>query len=309
MPDDATQVVLEIALAETDDFARIIEFNYLLNTGNGLTSEDLALPQPSQDRARPGWALLRARLPLRATAAQVIAVAQRQVGVYESPAGSNNVLFDRWYGLIGPWCAMFMSWCFAQAGSPLGISTAKGFAYCPAGVDYFKANGRWSSRPSVGALVFYQWAGQSRPCHVGIVYQVDADGTIWTIEGNTSTGTAGSQSNGGIVARRHRTTTYVVGYGLPDYTQPAPPLQRDRFLYLKQPPFVGLDVKGVRRALRIAGNTHLNGDSYAYTQDVADVVNLFNARHHIMDPKDKTKVARGVVPDTWPALRKIPGVH
>lgn len=30
--------------------------------------------------------------------------AQSQIGIKESPAGSNRVKYSRWYGLIGPWC-------------------------------------------------------------------------------------------------------------------------------------------------------------------------------------------------------------
>lgn len=297
-----TDVVMNIVLADNDEFARILEANNLVSTGNGLTPED-PLDQPDQTVGLSSRALsLLARTPLRTTAAQVLAVAASQVGVMESPPGSNNVLYDRWYGLRGPWCAMFVSWVFDQCRSDLNISTTKGFAYCPAGVEYFKANGRWSKTPQVGAIVFYQWADQDRPCHTGIVYKVGADGTIWTIEGNTSAGTAGSQSNGGMVARRHRSTTYVVGYGLPDYSAAPAPTRRDPFFYLKQPPFTGLQVRGVRHALRAAGNRHLP-EGNVYDRQTADLVNLLNANHKIKDAKGNP--ARGTVPDTWPVLRKF----
>jgi hypothetical protein len=46
---------------------------------------------------------------------------------------------------------------------------------------------------------------------------VHSDGTITTIEGNTTSGAAGNQSNGGGVWRRRRSTSAVVGYGHPKY--------------------------------------------------------------------------------------------
>jgi hypothetical protein len=55
--------------------------------------------------------------------------------------------------------------------------------------------------------------------HVGFVERVRADGTLVTIEGNTSSGTSGSQDNGGGVYRRTRPPAYVVGYGRPAYQE------------------------------------------------------------------------------------------
>lgn len=44
-------------------------------------------------------------------------IAASQVGVKESPFGSNHVKYTEWYGFDGPWCAMFLSWVAHQAGS------------------------------------------------------------------------------------------------------------------------------------------------------------------------------------------------
>jgi hypothetical protein len=58
--------------------------------------------------------------------------------------------------------------------------------------------------------------------HVGIVEAVGAGGAITTIEGNTSSGVAGSQDRGGLVARRARRGS-IVGYGHPAWAgAPAP---------------------------------------------------------------------------------------
>ena len=53
------------------------------------------------------------------TAERLLAIAASQVGVKESPAGSNNVKYNTWYwgkivsGDAWPWCAAFVSWLFA----------------------------------------------------------------------------------------------------------------------------------------------------------------------------------------------------
>lgn len=151
-----------------------------------------------------------------ATTKRVIEIAASQVGVQESPSGSNRVLYSNWYGLIGPWCAMFISWCFYQAGMPLPASTSKGFAYTPSGVAWFKAQKRWyTTSPKVGDVVFFDFPGDgvNRVSHVGIVTATNADGSIDTIEGNTDE--SGGRTGGKVMRRRRRAG--IVGYGRPAY--------------------------------------------------------------------------------------------
>ena len=151
-------------------------------------------------------------------AADVVAVANREVGVLERPV--NRSKYGAWYGLDGQaWCAMFVSWCFDQAGGAnlAAASTGKGFAYCPAGAAWYKKRGQWGTTPRIGAVVFFQFrGGPQRIHHVGIVTGVNPDGSIDTVEGNTSRGTGGSQRDGGGVWRRRRKAG-VAGYGYPDY--------------------------------------------------------------------------------------------
>jgi surface antigen len=96
--------------------------------------------------------------------------------------------------------------------------------------SWYQQKGRADRTPRAGSLVFYNWPGDGvdRIQHVGIVEAVNADGTITTIEGNTTSGVAGNQSAGGGVWRRKRSTSAVVLYGHPAYddapTPPAPAL-------------------------------------------------------------------------------------
>lgn len=129
-----------------------------------------------------------------------------------------------YYGTSGvPYCAMFVSYLFDK----LGI--AEPFlpeAYCP----YMKNKARqagmlvdkYQARP--GDVVLFDWGGDGVCDHVGIV-EKNCGSYLQTIEGNTSTGASGSQSNGGRVARRTRsfnTINCVVRPNYDDSSVPAP---------------------------------------------------------------------------------------
>src|SRR5262245_47942117 len=45
-----------------------------------------------------------------------LATAITQLGVKESPAGSNHCKYTEWYGMVGPWCAMFVTWSYETQG-------------------------------------------------------------------------------------------------------------------------------------------------------------------------------------------------
>ena len=64
-----------------------------------------------QEPVYPGSSAARARL-LRA---------QGELGTKEHPAWSNRCKYTEWYGMTGPWCAMFCTWvdqtCTRRAGS------------------------------------------------------------------------------------------------------------------------------------------------------------------------------------------------
>jgi hypothetical protein len=151
------------------------------------------------------------------TPQDVLNIARKEIGYKET--GNNRNKFGAWYGMNGqPWCAMFVSYCFYTAGMPLPITTDKGFAYCPYGVNWFKQQGCWFKSPKVGDIVLFDFGRKDGIAdHVGIVEKVNADGTITTIEGNTSSTAHGSQSNGGCVARRIRSLNVVQGFGRPAY--------------------------------------------------------------------------------------------
>ena len=149
------------------------------------------------------------------TPSQILQIAAREIGYKESPPGSNGNKFGRWYGMdYQPWCAMFVSYCFYNAGLAIPITTSKGFAYCPYGVKWFKDKGKLFNTPELGDIVFYDWKNDGISDHVGIVEKINTDGSIIAIEGNTS---IGNNSNGGQVMRRTRPRSVIVGFGRPPY--------------------------------------------------------------------------------------------
>ncbi|HMJ33105.1 MAG TPA: CHAP domain-containing protein [Baekduia sp.] len=121
---------------------------------------------------------------------RALAFAQAEVGVTEQPPGSNDAPRIAQYRQatagsgIGPWCSYFVSWAAQQAGAPLG-EAGQGFGSVDAVASWAQRTGRFNAAgsgvpPAAGDLVV--WGGR----HIGIVESVDPDGTIHTIEGNSS---------------------------------------------------------------------------------------------------------------------------
>jgi len=121
----------------------------------------------------------------------VLTIAASQIGTKESPAGSNKQKYGVWYPMNGsPWCAIFVSWCFAQAGYEKLLPSGKRFASCAVGVNGAKSVKRWHAGTSgiqPGDVVFFDWQPNGAADHVGIVESVIKGGIV-TIEGNTGVG-------------------------------------------------------------------------------------------------------------------------
>ncbi len=151
-----------------------------------------------------------------ATTKQVLDIACQELCVSESPPNSNAVKYNDWFygrsvmGADYPWCMAFVQWCFDRAGMRLPYITAS----CDGLLVWYYKNRPKSvyKTPMPGDIVIYNFG------HTGIVEAV-GDGTITAIEGNTSPGPTGSQSNGGMVCRRTRKTSLVRAYIRPDYEE------------------------------------------------------------------------------------------
>jgi CHAP domain len=165
-----------------------------------------------------------------ATALDIVNTAQQQVGFVE---GANNANpYGDWYGVPNaPYCAMFVSWVFAQNNLShlIAAQTLKGFSYCPSGLAWFQRNGRvvpkYSGQP--GDIVFYSFSGNGQADHVEIIVGASSRDGITTVGGNTSPDHAltASQANGNGVYLRHRPYLYVLAIVRPDYPTVVKPVQ------------------------------------------------------------------------------------
>jgi hypothetical protein len=156
-----------------------------------------------------------------------LAVAQKEVGTAET--GNNLTKYGEFTKHNGqPWCGSFVMWCAAQVKQPM-----PNVVWTPGGVAAFQGIGAWANaataKPKPGDIVFFDFIEGGAPVeHVGIVLKDNGDGTVTTIEGNTSPEhkTKGSQANGGEVAERIRAykkdnkrklTAFIVGFGTPKW--------------------------------------------------------------------------------------------
>lgn len=137
---------------------------------------------------------------------RALRVAKREVGTEEHPPGTNKTKYGAWYEVNGvKWCAIFVSWCFNQAGSVGVFKPAKRHAYVPTVMNYAfnRIHGLDQIRhPEAGDLVLYQFDSNDRADHIGIFEEWEApESTFTTIEGNTS--------NESDVRRQHRSMSEV----------------------------------------------------------------------------------------------------
>lgn len=149
------------------------------------------------------------------TADAVLAQARSEIGYTESPAGSNRTKFAGEAGHANgqPWCATFAVAMARRCGGAVGNESA----YTPS----LYGSMRHVSDPLPGDLAFFDFPDRvDRIQHVGIVVGGDAT-SVTCVEGNTSSGSSGSQSNGGGVYLRTRSRRVVVGFGRPDYAMSA----------------------------------------------------------------------------------------
>ena len=160
------------------------------------------------------------------TVARLIEVAKAEIGVIEGPRDNETKYGAYTKANFQPWCGSFVNWCGNKAGVKIPNTV-----WTPGGAAAFKKAGAWIDAdvadPEPGDIAYFDFPadGIDRISHVGIVVKDNGDGTVWTIEGNTSSNDKGSQRNGGQVARKLRAykknkrTSYIsiVGFGRPKF--------------------------------------------------------------------------------------------
>lgn len=211
------------------------------------------------------------------TATKLIDIANSQIGYLEKASNkaldsfkdnagyANWTKFGAWYGLNpAAWCAMFVSWCFAElAGGKVGAKEmlcGSLWASCTQMYKAFRAQGRVFSVPKPGDIVvFRKSAGSSTMAHTGIVTRI-ANNTIYTVEGNTSSA-AGVVANGGAVAAKSYSLSNVRigGFLRPFYDVEAKPDKKKTLVTVSLPLLKSGDKGEEVKALQIL----LNGRGYS----------------------------------------------
>lgn len=150
------------------------------------------------------------------TAKKLVSVAVSQIGTKEGKNNDNK--YGKAYGWNNvAWCVIFVWWCFLQAGAPGLFYGGKKTASCTAVYNWAKSAGLLVSVKDIrpGDLLLFKFSSNP-PDHIGIAESAGSS-RITSIEGNTSSGNSGSQSNGDGVYRRYRTVSQIYAVIRPKY--------------------------------------------------------------------------------------------
>ena len=165
------------------------------------------------------------------TALAVMRLALQQYGYKEHPAGSNKTKYGKAFGMNGVfWCAIFVWWCGEKPSGDNPIYKSANAADIQ-DLTVKKKGGKYilkqtanntkkkQALPNVqfGDQISFNFSGGSSRVHTALVVGVVGN-NIYCIEGNTSFGSKGSQSNGGCVALRKRYYTTGVCIDRPAYS-------------------------------------------------------------------------------------------
>lgn len=161
------------------------------------------------------------------TAERAYAVAKGQLGYHETGGRHNDGNLTKYgaaYGMNAvAWCSIFVWWVFRQLGINLAKLISGAYASAEQAMEGWQRKG-WKvyKTPKLMDVVFFHFEGEHDGAnHTGFVVAADKGG-VHTIEGNTSAGNVGSQSNGGVVAARYRPYSQIIGYGRYPWDAPAP---------------------------------------------------------------------------------------
>jgi hypothetical protein len=168
----------------------------------------------------------------KGSVARLIQVAKSQVGYIEGPKDNETKYGAYTKANFQPWCGSFVNWCANEAGVKIPNTV-----YTPGGAAAFKKANAWIdgdiADPEPGDIAYFDFPsdGVDRISHVGIVIEDNEDGTVWCIEGNTSSKKSGSQRNGGEACKQLRAfkknkagvQVSIVGFGRPKFKSGAAP--------------------------------------------------------------------------------------
>lgn len=233
---------------------------------------------------------------MTATAAQVVDVARRNIGVVEGKNNSNPYAPIAGHANNQPWCASFVVACGRKAGGG-GIKFGNESAYTPSLAQSFKDAGRYDKTPAVGDVMFMYFPAQGRIAHTGLVESVGSNFVI-TIEGNTDE--AGGRT-GGKVMRKKRALSNLT-FGHPVYADAPVAKPKPAPVKPKSDPVLRQGNRG-QLVLNVQNALVKHGVTSARDGDFGPATK----RSVIAFQKKKGLLADGVVGQaTWDALRSAP---
>jgi surface antigen len=201
------------------------------------------------------------------------AISKAKSFVRKEPYGSTNK-FNKWYGLYPcAWCAIFVYYVLSACGGKRLEEGCSNKAYCPSIWAWAKAKGyARTSGPKKGDLVLYDWQKDGVCDHIGFVICDNGNGTITTVEGNTSNT---SNGNGGCVQVRVRAKSLVKGYVRLPYKEVPYPTT-----YLYKGVSSKSEVKKLQKCLNKILKTKLSVDGI-YGSKTKKAVKRLQAKAHI----------------------------
>lgn len=195
--------------------------------------------------------------------------------------GSPNKFTKWFYGnnTTAPWCAIFVYYCLAHTGGKELMSGCANKAYCPTIWNWGKAKKYNKTSPKAGDLVLFDWEKDNVCDHIGFVIKDNGNGTIQTVEGNTSNT---SNGNGGCVQIRTRNKSLVKGYIRLPYATATKPATTSKKTYSGTFPTLpkrgyfqnkdkGTNVKRLQKFLNWYGNYKLAVDGIVGAKTISAV--------------------------------------
>lgn len=138
---------------------------------------------------------------------------------YTEAAGQDDIIIDIYNAQREPGSYKMTHadpWCHATVSAAAYESGDKGkvpnTAYCPTGINWFKARGLWTGRydsgyaPAVGDIIYYDWGADKISDHVG---------TVVGVSGNTLQVREGNKNNALLDRYIQKGSTLIMGYGRP----------------------------------------------------------------------------------------------
>ena len=122
-----------------------------------------------------------------------------------------SIAYPQWTNTGYAWCGGFQVAAFKQAG--VDLMKCCWWFYTPYIKNFAQKIGAWkTSGQNYGDNVLFDWSLDGVIDHVGAAYPDPNAASFRSVEGNTSRGTAGSQSNGGGAWVRYRSKPALRGW-------------------------------------------------------------------------------------------------